>query len=664
MSALHLPVEYALLLLAPIVFSPLALTSRRAAPYISIALLAISLGFTIAILPYIVTGHVVEIGSNNIIWLSLAPAVSWFRSALVFRIDVLSWLMLFIITFIGMLIFIYSVRYMEHDEHVRRFWLFMLLFAGSMIGVVTSNDMFLLFLFWEITTLSSFGLIGHWIDKEPALFGSVKALMLTGFGGLVMAVGLFLLMFATHTNLISLALARLSAAPPLLVSLAAALIFIGIMAKSAQFPFFTWLPDAMEAPTPVSAFLHSAAMVKAGVYLYARFIPLFAQNLYLACGTLVIFAVTAMIGAMYAVIERNAKRVLAYSTVSQLGYILSAFALASIFAALARIYTGMATLLYELAGFAMIAGMLHLLNHAIFKAALFLATGAVEHEMGTRDLDELGGLIRHMPLLSIGFTICVLGLVGVPLFNGFISKWMIYQSLIGGILTNTNVTLLLIICLAILLFGTALTAAYGLRMIYGIFFGLPPRRYVHAHDPPLSMLVPILIMATGVLLLGIWPNVAIALFNLQPLPYPTALTHIVNILIIPVPKVVATVTGPAISMIFVAILLGIALLIGFAGFLGRTRVRIVPEPFIGGESLDVVIHEGVPRAKIRSESFFLEVAEVFRKVRRRINPDAAYMAIAKAFDAVSLGLRYLEAGHLILYLCLIIIGVLILLAVI
>jgi len=658
-STIHLPVEYALLLLAPIVFSPLALTSRRAAPYISIALLSISLGMTIAMLPYIAMGKIIEIGGENACWLRL-PGISWFKSVLDFRIDVLSWLMLFIITFIGLLIFIYSVRYMEHDEHVRRFWLFMLLFAGSMIGVVTSNDMFLLFLFWEITTLSSFGLIGHWIDKEPALFGSVKALMLTGFGGLVMVVGLFLLMYATHTNLISEALARLGSASPVLVNLAASLIFIGIMAKSAQFPFFTWLPDAMEAPTPVSAFLHSAAMVKAGVYLYARLVPLFAQNIYLACGTLVIFAVTAMIGAMYAVIERNAKRVLAYSTVSQLGYILSAFALASIFMSLAGTYKSLYTVLMSLAGFAMLAGMLHLLNHAIFKAALFLATGAVEHEMGTRDLDELGGLIRHMPLLSVGFTICVLGLIGVPLFNGFVSKWMIYQSLINGILANTSVTLLLLICLAILLFGTALTAGYGLRMIYGIFFGLPPRRYVHAHDPPPSMCIPILIMATGVLLLGIWPNIALSLFSIQPPPYPT--TAITNIFIIPVPKILTGWSSPAISLIFAAILFGISLLIGFAGFLSRTKVRVVPEPFIGGESLDVIIHEGIPRAKIRSESFFLEVAEVFRKVRRRINPDAAYMAIAKAFDAVSIGLRYLEAGHLILYLCLIIIGVIILLA--
>jgi len=645
----------AVALLAPLIFCPLALISRRSAPVIALILQSISLGVTLSILPFIATGNIVEVNAGK--WLDLGPL--GLTSYIAFRIDVLSWLMLFIITFVGLLIFIYSLGYMEHDPYVKRFWLFMLMFSGSMIGVVSSNDMFLLFLFWELTTLSSFALIGHWIDRESALYGSIKALMLTGFGGLVMAIGLYVLMIATHTPLISVALSRLSTAPPTLVSIAAALILIGVMAKSAQFPFFTWLPDAMEAPTPVSAFLHSAAMVKAGVYIYARFIPLFAQNLYVACGALVIFAVTAMIGAMYATIESNAKRVLAYSTVSQLGYMLSAFALSSIFLGISRMVTGsLESFMILLSGFAMLAGMLHLLNHAIFKAALFLATGAVEHEAGTKDLDEMGGFIRHMPLLAAGFTICVLGLVGVPLFNGFVSKWMIYQSLIGALIRNTSITLLLLISLAILLFGTALTAAYGIRMIYGIFFGISPRRDIHVSEPPYVMLVPILILAVGVIFLGVWPNIALELFHMLPPPYTVSTVPALNFLIIPM----LFGTKTSLSMVYTAILFSIAILIGLFGFLGKAKIRTVPEPFIGGESLDIVIEHGVPKAKIRSESFFLEVKEVFATVRRRLNPDAAYHAIAKAFDGVSKGLRYLEAGHVILYLGLIIIGVIIMLA--
>jgi len=643
--------EWVIALLAPLIFSPLALASRRAAPYISICLLAVPLGLTIGVLPYIAEGTTVLIGSSRLVWLSFKP-ITWFKSSILFRIDVLSWLMLFIITFVGMLIFIYSIRYMEHDPYVRRFWLYMLLFAGSMIGVVTANDLFLLFLFWEITTLSSFGLIGHWVEHEPALFGSVKALLLTGFGGLTMAVGIFTLMYATGTNVLSKALRLAPLADRTLVSLAAALILIGILAKSAQFPFFTWLPDAMEAPTPVSAFLHSAAMVKAGVYLYARLVPLYALNPVIAAAALTLFALTALIGAMYATIESNAKRVLAYSTVSQLGYMLSAFALASILQGLG--YT-------ELAGIAMVAGMLHLLNHAIFKAGLFLATGAVEHEVGTRDLDEMGGLIKYMRRLAAGFTILVCGLVGVPLFNGFVSKWLIYQSLIGS-LTTGILPGLLIVVLAILLFGTALTAAYGFRMIYGIFFGLPPRPSVHAFDPPTSMLTPILILSGGVVLLGVWPNIAIHLFSSSlSAPYPLPPPKLADFLLVPVtlPSYTAS-----ISLVYVAILLGIALLIGFAGFLAKARPRLVPEPFIGGEDLSIVVERGVPKAKIRSESFFLELAEVFRKVRLKVNPDAAYFAIGKAFDAVSKGLRALEAGHLVLYLWLIIIGLIVVLALI
>ncbi len=331
---------------------------------------------------------------------------------------------------------------------------------------------------------------------------------------------------------------------------------------------------------------------------------------------------------------------------------LSAFALASILQAFG--YT-------ELAGIAMVAGMLHLLNHAIFKAGLFLATGAVEHEVGTKDLDEMGGLIRHMRKLAAGFTILVCGLVGVPLFNGFVSKWLIYQSLIGSLTTGV-IPALLIVALAILLFGTALTAAYGFRMIYGIFFGMPPRPSLHAFEPQTSMLVPILILAGGVLFLGIWPNVAVYLFaKCIASPYPLPPPRMADFILIPVALPSYT---TSISLIYVAILFGIALLIGFGGFLVRARPRVVAEPFIGGEDLSIVVEGGVPKAKIRSESFFLEVAEVFRKVRTKVNPDAAYLAIGKAFDAVSKGLRALEAGHLVLYLWLIIIGVIILLALI
>ncbi len=654
MQVMHVGAWFIIALLAPLIFCPLALISRKSAPVISLILQSISLGVVLASLPFIATGKIIETNLGE--WLNLSSL--GFVSYLAFRIDVLSWLMLFIITFVGLLIFIYSVGYIAGDPYECRFWLFMLMFSGSMIGLVAADDVFLLFLFWEITILSSFALIGHWIHYERALYGSIKALMLTGFGGLIMAIGLYILMVSAHTPLISVLFTRLDMLPRSVVSIAAALILIGIMAESAQFPFFTWLPDAIEAPTPVSAFLDSAATVKAGVYLYARFIPLFAQNLYVACGALVIFSITALIGAMYATIESNAKRILAYSTISQLGYMLAAFALSSILLGIASTVTGeLRTALLLLSGFAMLAGMLHLLNHAIFKSALFLATGAVEHEVGTRDIDEMGGFIRQAPKLAAGFTICVLGLVGVPLFNGFISKWMIYQSLIGALIRNTSVTLLLLIALAILLFGTALTAAYGIRMIYGIFFGISPRR-AHAAEPPYVMLVPILILAAGVIFLGVWPNIALALFHIQPAPYPVPYVPPLSLIIIPTSFGTLT----SISTIYTAIVFGIAILIGLAGFLSKARLRTVSEPFIGGESPSIVIEHSVPKAKIRSEFFFYELKDLFLTVRRRINPDVAYHAFAKAFDGVSKGLRYLEAGHIVLYLGLIIIGVIIILA--
>ncbi|MFP6888734.1 MAG: hydrogen gas-evolving membrane-bound hydrogenase subunit E [Nitrospinota bacterium] len=339
---------------------------------------------------------------------AILHTIAWAPSAnleVSFLVDGLSLMWGFLVAGIGFLIVLYSHWYLHEHEDMGRYYGWLIAFMGSMMGVVFADHLITLFIFWELTSVTSFFLIGYWSDRPAAVYGSQKALLITGGGGLAMLAGFLLLGQATGEWHLS----RLIAMPGVAekVSLAAfVLIIMGAATKSAQWPFHIWLPNAMEAPTPISAFLHSATMVKAGIYLLSRFYPILGDHP--AWGYIVIgLGMTTMIaGGLLSLRAFDLKAILAYGTISQLG------------------------LLVTLLGFggkeAIIGATLHLYNHAAAKAAMFMVVGIIDHETGTRDIRLLGHLARKMPRCHILAVLAAISLIGIPPMGGFITKEMLY----------------------------------------------------------------------------------------------------------------------------------------------------------------------------------------------------------------------------------------------
>ena len=403
-----------------------------------------------------------------------------------YLIDPLSLLMLVIVATICLLVQVYSVGYMAGDPGFSRYYAFMSLFAWAMMSLVLSPTMFQLYIFWELVGLSSYLLIGFWYEKFSATQAGKKAFVMTRAGDVAFFIGLLLILLKLgNVGILELNGPAAAALPPNVLTIAALLIFGGIVGKSAQFPLMTWLPDAMEGPTPVSALLHSATMVAAGVYLFARLFPFFslsptAMTVFLAIGT-----ISMLLAATMALATRDIKRVWAYSTISQLGFMIMALGAGSYF-----------------------AGVFHLTTHAGFKALLFLCSGVFIHHFQTNDIFELGSLGgRKMKIPIISIVIAAAALSGFPPFSGYFSKEAIIAALAG--LTNP---LWLVAGLA----GVFLTAYYSFRVI---FILLLPKTGEAAHDnPPPSpthdshdggkgseycfMACPLIILAAATVLLG------------------------------------------------------------------------------------------------------------------------------------------------------------------
>jgi len=372
-----------------------------------------------------------------------------------------------IATVIGSLAVIFSVDYMRGEAQLGRYYAFVLFFIGAMVGLVLTTNLLLMFVFWEITALTSYALISFHNDDPKAVAGGIKALIITQFGGLGLLIGALVL----FSNTGSYDILAFINNPAVLPAGALAWMAFGCLAaaaaKSAQFPFQTWLPDAMEAPTPISALIHAATMVNAGVYLLARFFPAFEgvpgwREAVMAVGML-----SALLAAIMAMVATDLKRVLAYSTVSQLGYMVFAIGAGGVF-----------------------ASQFHLLSHSVFKALLFLGAGAVIHAVGTRDMREMGGLGQKMPFVRLVFVIGALALAGLPILNGFWSKELILEA---G-LEYGNPLWMLIIMLVV----SGLTAFYAFRMVWLVFYG-QPRSEVHAHDAGTAMKVALAPLALGTL---------------------------------------------------------------------------------------------------------------------------------------------------------------------
>ncbi|MGE1154136.1 monovalent cation/H+ antiporter subunit A [Pseudomonas kitaguniensis] len=401
----------------------------------------------------------------------------------VLRMDGFAWLFSMLVLGIGTLVALYARYYMSPDDPVPRFFAFFLAFMGAMLGLVISGNLIQIVFFWELTSLFSFLLIGYWHHRADARRGAYMALMVTGAGGLCLLAGVMLLGHIVGSYDLDQVLAagahiRAHSLYPVML----ALVLIGALSKSAQFPFHFWLPHAMAAPTPVSAYLHSATMVKAGVFLLARLWPALSGSeewFWIVGGA---GAITLLLGAYCAMFQNDLKGLLAYSTISHLGLITLLLGLNSPLAAVAAVF--------------------HILNHATFKASLFMAAGIIDHESGTRDIRKLSGLVKLIPFTATLAMVASASMAGVPLLNGFLSKEMFFAETVF-----ISATAWLEIALPVIatVAGT-FSVAYALRFTVDVFFGPPATNLPHTpHEPPRWMRAPVELLVFTCLLVGIFP---------------------------------------------------------------------------------------------------------------------------------------------------------------
>ncbi len=405
------------------------------------------------------------------------------------RLDGLGFLFALLILGIGLLVILYARYYLAKKEPMGRFFAFLLLFMGAMLGVVLSENLLLMLMFWELTSLSSFLLIGFWGARSDARKGARMALAVTGGGGLALFAGILLIGHIVGSFELSQVLAagdviRAHALYPL----ALILVLLGVFTKSAQFPFHFWLPHAMAAPTPVSAYLHSATMVKAGVFLLARLYPALAGSEWWFYLVSITGLVTLLVGAVMALFQHDLKGLLAYSTISHLGLITLLFGLDTRLAAVAAVF--------------------HIINHATFKASLFMAAGIIDHETGSRDMRRINGMWKYMPHTAVLAMVAASAMAGVPLLNGFLSKEMFFtETLNQHLLGSFNWVIPAVATLA-----GVFTVAYSLRFIHDVFFNGEPINLPHypPHEPPRYMKVPVEILVFLCLLVGIVPAYTVA----------------------------------------------------------------------------------------------------------------------------------------------------------
>jgi multicomponent K+:H+ antiporter subunit A len=463
---------------AAIAASTVSTTAHSAAAWVSGILLAAGLVVLFVLHGPISEGQVVR---GTLRWV---PSLGL---NLTFRMDGFVWMFVTLVFAIGILVLVYARYYLSNSDPVPRFYAFLMAFTGAMVGMLMSGNILMLVVFWELTSILSFLLIGYWHQGQAARDGARMALIVTGLGGLCLLVAMLVLgqIVGSYDLDRVLAAGDLVRADPL-YPLVLGLFLLGCFTKSAQMPFHFWLPGAMAAPTPVSAFLHSATMVKAGVFLLVRFSPVLGQT------ELWFFAVTGtgmltlLLGSLIALFRHDLKGLLAYSTISHLGLITALAGIGSNGAILAAIF--------------------HIVNHAVFKASLFMAAGIIDHETGTRDMRRLSGLIRFMPVTGVLAIVASAAMAGVPLLNGFISKEMFFAEAAdwhnGTWLDNS---------LPYLATAAAIFAvAYSLRFIATVFFGPEATDLPKVpHEPPSLMRRPVELLVLVCLIVGVLPGLTL-----------------------------------------------------------------------------------------------------------------------------------------------------------
>ncbi len=494
MSLLHLAILSPFLLA---VFIPLLYKHFR----------KIHTGWFVLVLPVILFLYLLQFIKGNVEGNQITKTLSWIPSLgidFTVYVDGLGLLFALLITGIGALVVLYSIYYLSKDkESLHTFYVYLLMFMGAMLGVVLSDNLIVLYTFWELTSLSSFLLIGYWYHREKSRYGAQKSMLITVFGGLSMLAGFILLGMMADTFSIRELIAQADTIPshPLFIP-ALLLVLLGAFTKSAQFPFHIWLPDAMEAPTPVSAYLHSATMVKAGIYLVARLSPVFAGSaewLWLVAGFGII---TLFWGSFSAVKQTDLKSILAFSTISQLGMIMSMLGIG----AAALHYDYLDDNIYLIAT---TAAIFHLINHATFKGSLFMVVGIVDHETGTRDIRKLGGLMTLMP---ITFTLAIIGsfsMAGLPPFNGFLSKEMFFTAMVHASTLNIfNFDTWGVLFPILAWIASIFTFIYSMILVFKTFTGKyqPEKLDKKPHEAPLGMLISPIVLASLVIIIAFFPN--------------------------------------------------------------------------------------------------------------------------------------------------------------
>ncbi|MEP1589242.1 monovalent cation/H+ antiporter subunit A [Sulfitobacter sp.] len=404
---------------------------------------------------------------------------------LTLMLDSLGFFFACLILGIGLLIIAYARSYLSRDDHMGEFFTYLLLFQGAMVGIVISDNVLILLIFWELTSLSSFLLIGYWKHLPEGRQGARMALTVTGMGGLAMIGGMLLLgqIVGSYDLSVILDNREMIQASPLYLP-ALILILLGCFTKSAQFPFHFWLPHAMAAPTPVSAYLHSATMVKAGIFLMARMWPVLSGTPEWFVIVTTAGLITMVLGAVIALFKHDLKALLAFSTVSHLGLITMLLGTGTAFGAMAAVF--------------------HILNHATFKAALFMSAGIVDHAVHTRDIRRLGGLRHLMPVTFVIATLAALSMAGIPLLNGFLSKEMMLEETL-----HTKLFDMPWLVPGLATFGALFSAAYSFRLIGHTFLGKERDDYPdHPHDPKPGLWLPPALLIIPVVVIGLAPFLA------------------------------------------------------------------------------------------------------------------------------------------------------------
>ncbi len=451
-----------------------AVRGRMGAAVMAGALTATALALLFTLAPRVFGGETIVVS-----WAWMADLGLYFS----LRLDGLGLLFALLILGIGLLVILYAAYYLSPKDSMPKFFSYMMLFMGAMLGVVLSENLILLLMFWELTSLSSFLLVSYWRHRADARQGARMALAVTGGGGLCLLAGILLLgeIVGSYELSVVLVSAELIQSHDLYTP-ALILILLGAFTKSAQFPFHFWLPHAMAAPTPVSAYLHSATMVKAGVFLLARLHPALAGSdlwFYLVTGA----GLTTLVFAAYvALFKHDLKGLLAYSTISHLGLITLLFGFGTPLAA--------------------VAGVFHIINHATFKASLFMAAGIIDHEAGTRDMRRLNGLFKYMPYTALLAMVAAASMAGVPLLNGFLSKEMFFVETLHLQRFGDWAWLIPVLATVAGIFAVG----YSLRFIHDVFFNGEPKDLPQIpHEPPRWMKVPVEILVVLCLLVGMLP---------------------------------------------------------------------------------------------------------------------------------------------------------------